>query len=717
MQHVRSNLVLFAVLAAWLLIAAHGIWHYAYLETEPPVFDALSYVQKAQAFWAAVGAGKLFNPFDLVPQIRPFGTVFFTHPFGFSTDFHQFFFLTNFVPAILMLMAVAIAAGSLRKLDDKQRFALAALLVCFTSMPAYFQFATSGDSHFMGSWGFVDLLFGAISALACAFVTASTRGRFLFWTILSALCAILTILIKPVGLAVMAAVGATWAALTFSQWRNLSLDFKTAVRGGIAFLVLFVITGLVLRHSEYFSHENYEYGVSSMKLLHAEQRTAPTILEILEKIRISIGLPIFILWLLCLACAMRARQWMSVLCSLAIFFIGCYLWLGRTNLNHVRYFFPFPVMAVVLVVPALIQSAKTWNKKKLALLSLLALPSLAMGILLSIPHPPKNAQFLLGMNLLANKNGDVVEQANALVTELASEPDRLSIIYYVGGTPKVNAFEGVMDWHRVLGFRGGNSIPALPVDWIRPHAYRLDEMFRARFIVFEPLENAQQALQTYQTAESYETEQTLVRAWLTTLTPKDGVKICSDGSVRLLEVVDRLALNQAGVDLAHGRKMRDEFVRGFHPLIGVPVRDAANLPGNLLAKPVDLSFDGHIVARAVAVTRTEAGENTLYHVVFEQLHALPLSEDGTWQVFVHMLDKDKHTIKDGYQTYISSVASSTTALEYGISVPTQASNEVTAIAFGIFKPLTSGVPPAFISTDGDWGGRRNIVELHPVVQK
>jgi len=151
MQRVGRNLFLFAVLVAWLLVAAHGIWHYAYLETEPPVFDALSYVQKAQAFWEAMATGKPFNPFNLVPQIRPFGTVFFTHPFGFSTDFHQFFFLTNFLPALLLVLAIAIAAGPFRKLDDKQKLTLAILLVCFTSMPAYFQFAASGDFRFMGS--------------------------------------------------------------------------------------------------------------------------------------------------------------------------------------------------------------------------------------------------------------------------------------------------------------------------------------------------------------------------------------------------------------------------------------------------------------------------------------------------------------------------------------------------------------------------------------
>jgi hypothetical protein len=711
MHRYKTSLFYLVGLAAWLLIAAHGIWHYAYLETEPPVFDALSYVQKAHAFWAAVDAGKHFNPFKLVPQIRPFGTVFFTHPFGFSTDFHRFFFLTNFLPAILLIIASLVAIGSPRKIDQKQTLVVAVTLICFSSMPVYFQFATSGDFRFMGTWGFVDILFGAISALACAFVVASMRGRFLLWTTLSALCAILSILIKPVGLAVMAEVLAAWSALTFSQWRCNRLELKTAMRGGLLFVILFGVTGLVLRNSQYFSHENYEYGLSSMKLLHAEQQALPTLLQILEKIRVSIGLPVLILWLLCLACASRARQWMLVTCSLAIFFSGCYLWLDRTNLNHVRYFFPFPLMAIVFVLPALIQSARTWNNKRLAILSLLILPTIAMGILLSIPGPSAKAQFVLGMNLVANRNADVVKQASALVAELASEPDRKSIIYYVGGTPKINAFEAVMDWHRLLDLPGGNSVPALPIDWVRPPAYRLDELLRARFIVFEPVKEAQSALQTQKIITSYYQEQELIRAWLSALSPKDGVKISSNGSVRVIEVLDRIALNQAGVELMHGRKMRAEFVSGFHPLVEIPVDMVATLPGNFLTSPIDLYYDGKVVARALAVTRTAVGDETLYHIVFEQVRALPPNEKGKWQVFVHMLDKNNKMIKDGYQTYISDALPRAEALQYDIPVPTQTSNEAVAVAFGVFKPLTAGTPPSFISPHGDWNGRRNVVDL------
>jgi len=710
-QHVKGSLALFLILIVWLIVAAHGIWHYAYLETAPPVFDALSYVHKAQSFWAAVARGLPFNPFDLAPQIRPFGTVFFTHPFGFSTDFHQFFFLTNFLPALLIVIAMVIAAGSLRKLDNTQWITLTIVLLCMTSMPAYFQFAASGDHRFMGTWGFVDILFGAIGALACAFAVAAIRGRYLFWSVLSALCAILAILIKPAGLAVMAIVAGTWAALTFSQWRSKSLELRTALRAGAVFFLLYAITGLILLQSEYFSDKNYAYGVSSMKLLHAGQQSFPTGTAILEKIRVSIGFPTFILWILCLGFAARARRWMSILCSLAIFFGGCYIWLGRTNLYHVRYFFPFGIMAIVVVFPTLIQSVRGWSCKRLVSLSALTLPTLAIAILLLVPQPPERGQFLLGINLLANKNADAVKQANALVDELASEPSRRSIIYYVGGTPKINAFEGVMDWNRELGFRGGNSNPALPVDWVRPAAYRLDELFRARFIVFEPVADAKKVLDTQHIVETYWAEQILVRAWLTTLKSEDGVSVREDGSTRVLEVVNRFALNQAGVELTRGRKLRDVFVQGFHPMTGIPVRDATDLPGNLLTKPIDLSVDGHTVARALAVMQTQTTKSTIYHIVIEQLVVLPANEDGKWHVFVHVLDKNRKMIKDGYETYISDAASSTTALQYDISIPKQALGAAVSMAFGVFNPGPAGKSKSFITAGGDWGGRRNIVRL------
>lgn len=711
MQRAKLNLALFSLLAVWLVVAAYGIRHYAYTETEPPVFDALSYVQKAQAFWAAVDKGVPFNPLNLPPQVRPFGTVFFTFPFGFSTNFHEFYFLTNFLPAILLIIAVLIAVGPIRKLENKQKIALGVILVCIASMPAYFQFAPSGDNRFMGTWGFVDILFGAVSAIACACVVASLRGRYLFWSLLAALCAILSILIKPVGLATMAIVGAAWGALTFNEWREKALRLRTAFVAGGMLVLLLGVTGLMLYHSQYFSPKNIEYGESSMKLLHAAQPTFPDIFDILEKIRVSIGIPVLIIWVVCLACAARHRQWVSIVCSLAIFFIGCYVWLDRTNLNHVRYFFPFPLMATVVVIPALIRSVRTWSYKRLVSLSVLTLPSLAIGILLLMPRPSPESQFALGVNLTANRNAGVVEEASALVDELRRQPNHSSIIYYVGGSDKVNAFEAVMDWHRILGFPGGNSIPALPVDWVRPPAYRLDEMFRAQYIVFEPISGAQSILDTQRSIRTFDAEQVLVRAWLTALGPKDGVVIHSDGGVRVLEVTNRFLLNQSGIALMRGRRLRSEFVQGFHPIAGISVSDAMDLPGNLLVKPIDLMFEGHTVARALAVTHSMDSEGTTYHIVIEQIRGLSPYEYGAWHVFLHVLDKDGHIVAQGYQTYLTDVTSSTMAVRYDIGTPSKVPADPVAIGFGVFKPLGKGSAQDFISETGDWGGRRNIVQL------
>lgn len=89
------------LLLAWFIFAGVGIWSYASIEIEPPVFDALSYVHKAQSFWTSLLSFQIFNPLSLEPTIRPFGTVLLSYPFGFSDDFSAFYFRSSFIPLII----------------------------------------------------------------------------------------------------------------------------------------------------------------------------------------------------------------------------------------------------------------------------------------------------------------------------------------------------------------------------------------------------------------------------------------------------------------------------------------------------------------------------------------------------------------------------------------------------------------------------------------
>src|SRR5450759_3536200 len=93
----------------WLLYLAVAIWQRALHSAQPPLFDPLSYMQKALYFWRAVEQGTLVNPFSLEPSVRPPGTILMSYPFGFSPDFRGFYFRSVFLPILCVVAAVYIA--------------------------------------------------------------------------------------------------------------------------------------------------------------------------------------------------------------------------------------------------------------------------------------------------------------------------------------------------------------------------------------------------------------------------------------------------------------------------------------------------------------------------------------------------------------------------------------------------------------------------------
>ena len=95
-----------AAMGLWLAAITLGLALAARTAADPPVWDALSYVQKAFGFWQAVGVHKLVNPFDLPMTLRPPGTILMSYPFGWSDDFRWFYFRSCFIPIALFAGAV-----------------------------------------------------------------------------------------------------------------------------------------------------------------------------------------------------------------------------------------------------------------------------------------------------------------------------------------------------------------------------------------------------------------------------------------------------------------------------------------------------------------------------------------------------------------------------------------------------------------------------------
>jgi hypothetical protein len=701
--------LLVSVLLVWLALSAFGVWHYASQETEPPVFDALSYVQKAQTFWAAVNQGRLFNPLDLEPQIRPFGTVFFTHPFGFSEDFRPFYFLSCFLPSLILLLGITVAAGRISDLSLRQRYVLVLLLLIATSLPSYYQFASKEGVQVMGAWGFVDILFGALGAVAIGFVVNPRVDRTLFNAVVSAGIAVLTIFIKPAGLTLMAIVGGAWVVVQATNMLKGVISRKAFIRGFAVYVLFYLLTALALYRSHYFSKENYQYGIRSMELLHAAQTSFPSIQQIATKLHVGFGAPMLVLWLIGFLCTIRARKW-DLACLSALSLVGgSWLWLGRTNIEHVRYFFPFPLMALVFVVPALIRASKAWGGIRLGLATLLILPTLLIGYLLTDSAPSASLQRVAGINLATNLHATEVAQAKKLAGELALDPSRKSIIYYCGVAPNVKAVEGVMDWNRILGFAGGNSIPDLPIDWVREAAFRLDEIIDARFLVLDDAPNPDILDKAYPDVKTYEEEQAVIRAWLSSLGPAQGVMVRSLSDVRVLEVVDRRLLAVSAAELFKRHTWRQAFLDGYHPFRFLNGAELSSVPDNLLTVPIELSLDGHPVARIGAFTRKHESRGDEFDVYIEQVGSLPPEKSDAWLVFVHVTGPDGKFLA-AYAPFQSDGPSTGIFKRYRIKLPESDAN-ASSFAVGVFRQDPKSGTSFLISTTGEWGGRRNVIPV------
>ncbi|WP_413625502.1 hypothetical protein [Luteibacter sp. Lutesp34] len=703
---IRGALLLMLL---WLGVSAYGIWRYASQETEPPVFDALSYVQKAQAFWSAVNEhGIFFNPLDLAPQIRPFGTVFFTHPYGFTEDFRPFYFFSSFFPALILAFAMLVAAGRTAWRDSRSVWVLCVLLVVSASLPSYYQFASAEGVPVMGSWGFVDTLFGAIGAVGIAFATRSVPERWMRDTVLSAAIAALTIFIKPAALTLMMLIAGAWGLMALGLLYRRKISPRTFWRGLAIYAGSYALVAAILYHSAYFSKENYLYGLSSMKLLHAAQIHAPTLSQITEKLKLAFGVPCLVLVLAGLVCAAFQRHWDRLGVAIVCLIGGTWLWLGQTNIEHVRYFFPFPVMALACVVPSLIWISLRVRGVIVACSALLLIPTGVVGLLLLEPLPSPEMQRVMGLNLSTNLHSEEVRQGRELSELLSREPGRVSIIYYCGVAPKVKAFEAVMDWNRVLGLKGGNSNPALPIDWVREHAYRLDEMLAARFLVFQPYEYPDAIAATIRVADDFDKEQALVRAWLTTLGAASGVRVVSDGGVRVLEILDPSAVaRSARRRLLPGHTFRQVFYDGFTLPDTVSEGTIRGLDGNLAHEPISLYFGATLVATIRGVTVTPQADGTSKVDVYATQESPMPKSDSQWLLFVHTKD-GQGELTQAYVPFHETTAQLNTLVHYVLSLPA-GPRKPSSYAIGVFSHAPGRDDLFLTSKDGEWGGRRYVL--------
>ncbi len=680
-----------------MLLVALGIWLHAARELQPPIYDALSYVVKARNFWAALAEHGLFNANAIEPVVRPFATVIISYPFGYSDDFRGFYFRTNVIPSLLLGLSVFIAAGRWRSLSSRAQVKVAALSIVALAIPSVFQFAAVDGVDVMGNWGFFDLALSAFAALAVAFAVRTDmaiRTRAVWVSLL----AVLIIYTKPAGLSMMVMLAGIWLIMAARQWLAGRASRRELLQGIAIFVLVYAVAAATLIGSKYFSLDNYRYGVRSMELLHQAQGEFPGPAMIVHKLHISAGLAVIALTIVGLVSALRSRSWDVAALTVLVMMSGFWLWLGRTNADHVRYFIPFPLMAYVLVVPTLarMQPKSVLNWLLTGCLTLGLAQFLLTLVLLFQAAPSTQLQRFAGINLTAGQYQAEIAGGEKLAARIGALAPHSVVVYYATFTPELLAFQSVLEYRRNLGMPGGNSIPSLPVDWVRDHAYRLEEITRADFVVFPRRDTDVLSNALFATVGDFGTEEIVTTAWLSSLGSADGVKASDSAGIRVLEVVDRDIFKAAATEYARRHKQRPAALEKFEPTTFHIQR--------LLHDSALLSLDGSAAATLTSVTLVDGPEGKRAVRVGLRTDREPSS--GKWLLFIHQIYADS-TFSDAYAPIEWAADSSR---QYVVPMPEAGQKVIVGYGVGVIQPQEGAAAPLFLTTQGgDWNGTRTVL--------
>lgn len=714
--HSKKLLLVFSVItiAIWLTALGSGIWEYASSETEPPVFDALSYVQKAQAFWGVIESGEIVNPLSIEPTIRPFGTVLLSYPFGFHDDFRWFYFRSSFIPLVIFTLT-CICAVNIYTLSSRQFLFLLIISICASSAPCFYQFQLSqGDTSVSVTWGFVDLLLSSLASLAIAITLRNYKNKSLVGTFFVSIIASSTILIKPSGLLIMAVIGMVWFIFNVPVQRQTKGQIYFFIKGCFIFFVVYVSIFLSIYFSDYFSYEQAKYGLGSMDLIKKMYGGIPSIFEIFRKLHLSVGIIISTLIFYGLAYSFKLKYRRYFVSAIVILLIGLWLWLYKTSINNIRYFLPFLFMSFTVTLPPVINSVKSLSNVKCVIVWMLFLaPTVLVAFLLSTDKPSTNLQHLAGINLTANNHSDEVQLANDLYSDLVSTSEQDNIIYYAGIQPRVRAVQAVLDYDRLIGGSKARTIPALPIDWVREHCYRIDEITRARFIVFELVEAPNQILNLTSKVKTYAEEQLMVRAWLSSLTPEQGIRIHSyTKNVRVIEVMDVGKIENAATYLFDNHTWRKEFTKGFQKRWRGNSEVAQTIEKNsVISEPIDLLLRGKRVATLIGVTTIKEGEDLLIKAYIDHVESLQgASGISDWFLATGVFQPDSlPRPKKNLPLYIG-MAKLKNIREYSFYFSGDQAKNISKISMAFFAP-NNGHQEVLKSEVSYWHGYQLIFDL------
>lgn len=569
----RNAIVPFSVILvlAWLAVIGVAEWHYAMAETEPPVWDALSYAAKAAGFWEAVHQGRIFNPLNIPPTVRPPGTIIMSYPLGFSHAFNAYYFRSTFLPIVLLICAIYVACDR-RVVASRRSWIVAVLALALCGMPALYQFQGNDSMPLASFWGLVDNFLAGVAAIAVAAAIRSVSTRSLAWALTAAFAAALCPMIKPSGFLVMALVGATWLILVGSAagWspRRLWTDRELGrffVKGLIGAAAIFSASLAAASFSEYLSAANFIGGSRALAILKSVYAVPLDFHLLYTSAAISLGkvVPLVICAGIVAALFTPGERGLAAAAILCVA-VGLWFWLVESGptIAIVRYFLPFGIMAVVLVAPSIgrrMQSLSTGASIVIA--AVLLTPTSIVTLLLLTPQPSVAWQRALHVNLSAGAYRAETDQAHAFLAMVQAEGNPRSV-YMLHFSSAARNFNAVVDYWTYFDKWRVRITTMRPMDWSRSSTFRLAEIAAADYILWEPiLDDAErQSVLQLKSVENFPAEMRLMQAWFSSLGSEQGLVLISETRLRLLRIVDRERFQQALQKLRATYQWREEFL-------------------------------------------------------------------------------------------------------------------------------------------------------------
>jgi hypothetical protein len=704
------------LLIIWVFIVGSLTWQRSRESVIPPVWDQKSYVQKADAFWHSIQQGKIKNPLDIEPTVRPPGTILLTAPLGPLKDFRNFYFRSVMLPVAITILAVFITGVA--STGQAWPSALVALLV--GSMPMFWQF----ESQHLNTWGMVDGFLASFSALAMACLLAGSLQGKAYWYLPATVATALLPLIKPSGFIVAAMILLSWLAVSIRLLarhpRERKQEWITLAMQTCLFVVTLGTVGIISKDSAYFSADNIAFGNNALAQLREQWGgSLMTSLGYLYLI-ISHGIGLLpltaIVFLIIIAAAQERSEKKSVITimsawtaqvGITVLLISLALCYQSTLFMQPRYLYPFITITIILIVPRLVVGSKQLKNTGLCCLALL--PA-GLIVCLSSPSVARMSKTWTGYELEAGRGAELIKLVSKLTQELHTAENQMPKIFienssinyslmafnagYADNLQKMNYSDQEID----LGSKVSPS-------WDKDPVIEIQDIYNSDILVFS-MDGGGSKTESWFQKSGYRTERNTWTNWLAT-TPASGSTVMSLRTPELMVLVvkNRELLEKQMRAFIASRSWRPEFlaankIRNYSP----GQLDSLNLSGELIKKPI--SYDNRLRVYALTISRAAPKAEKVVVTVYSE--RLPGGKKDTLSLFIHELDSSKNIV------VMHEIPLSTSRLvgrPISMDETTfHAAPKTKKLAIGVYEPRIGAIRTDW-SRSTDWDGRRATIGL------